>query len=120
MPVKNNTFESIENLGKKAGQVVKQTTAVVGQDIAEQFGLREIPKEEKQEIKKQDKSNLAVINQQIAEIRKKREQKQVEVKQEKKLEAQKKFFEQKKKESLLFKIIKSQKGTKEGVQRVGG
>ena len=53
-----NTFESIENLGKKAGQKVAQTAAVVGQDIAEQFGLKEIPKEEKHEIKKEDKKKV--------------------------------------------------------------
>jgi len=120
MPIKTNSFESIENLGKKAGQMVRQTATVVGGDIAEQFGLKEIPKEEKQEIKKEEKKKVDYLTAQITQIRQKKEQKQVQVKQEKKQEAQSKFFEKKKKESLLSKVIKSQQGTKEGVNRVGG
>lgn len=122
-----NSFETIENLGAKAGQVVKQTVAVVGQDISEQLGLKEISKDKKEEIKKEDQNkkavvarNLDAINKQIAEIKKRREQKQEQVKHVDNQAKKQNEFEKKKKESLLAKIIKSQQGTKEGVNRVGG
>lgn len=122
-----NSFETIENLGAKAGQVVKQTATVVSQDLAEQLGLKEVPKDKKDEIKKDEQNkkalvarNLDAINKQIAEIRKKREHKDEQVKQVDTQVKKQNEFEKKKKESLLAKIIKSQQGTKEGVNRVGG
>jgi len=57
---------------------------------------------------------------QIAQVRRDKQQKQQELKQVEKQEKRQNIFEKKKKESLLSKIIKSQQGTKESVNRVGG
>jgi septal ring factor EnvC (AmiA/AmiB activator) len=135
-----NSFEGIEQVTKSAAQQVKKAVSDVGQDVTESLGLalaqandpdapKELPKSQKQQIKASDqasattiRNNIAKLNQQIAEARKKKEEKQKEIvqTQTKPSEKQKEKFEKSQKESALLKIIKSRKGTKEGMQRASG
>lgn len=121
-----NTFESIENLSKKAAQPVRQAAADVARDVAESFG-QPIPESQKQQIKQDDKTrisriqqNIALINQQMTEARKKREQKWAEQNKQKEQNKQIKQIEKKKEDSVLQKMIKSRTGTKEAMQRASG
>lgn len=120
MPIKADPFETVENLGKKAGQTVQQAVTVIGGDIAEQLGLKEIPKEEKQEIKKAEKKKVDYLTAEIHRLRQKDNQKLAEVKQIEKQEKQQKAFEVKKKKSLLQQVIDRSKGTKEIARTAGG
>lgn len=131
-----NTFENIERLAHKAAQPVKQLAADVSGDIKESMGLasakqtdnaaveklQSIPTKQKQQIKQADKSkisqiqqNIALINQQMMEVRKKREQKQDQDKKQEQRQGAVKQVEKQKKESMWQKIVKSRKGTKEGL-----
>ncbi len=124
-------FESLENLTKKAAQPVKQAATDVARDISESFGfgkvVEQVTPQKKSQIKTGDaahlqqvRQNLARINQEIAEVRKKREQKWAEQNKQGEQTKQIKQVEQQKKESVLQKMIKSRTGTKEAMQRVSG
>lgn len=121
-------FESIENLSKKAAQPVMQAAADVGRDVAESFGFGQTLDENSQtQIKAKDstnlqrtRQNLVRINQEMAESRKKREQKWAEQIKKNEQTKQIKQVEQQKKESVLQKMIKSRTGTKEAMQRASG
>ncbi len=120
-----NTFETIEGITKGVVNDAKQS--ITGQYPSDTPKPQPLPDQQKKAIKSDDsqqiqavRQNLAKINQQIVEIRKKRENKVVQEERKEDQKKQEKQYQEKKKESLLSKIIKSQKGTKEGVNRVGG
>ncbi len=119
-----NTFESIEKLTHQVAQPAGELVKEVAGDVKESMGLGV---EKSQQIKQSDKAkisqikqNIAVINQQMAQERKKREQKwQEQTKQQEQVKQVKKVAE-KKKESVLQRLIKSREGTKEGMPRASG
>ena len=123
-----NSFEGVETIKKGVAGGIKKAVEVTADEVAESLGLKEVKVmtgEEKAEIEKKDREkavltrqNLARINQEIVEIRKKKERKQEQkVQTQRREEAVK---QEKKKESPLMKIIKSQQGSKEAMQRAGG
>lgn len=119
-----NSFETIEGIAKAVGNDAKQSiTGQYPSDTPPQV----LPDQQKKVIKTDDsqkmqtiRQNLAKINQQIVEARKKREQKVVQEEHKQVQEKQEKQFETKKKESVLMKLIKSNKGTKEGLPKASG
>lgn len=127
-----NSYETIEGIAKAAqsglgdmAQDAKQS--ITGDTGTETAAPKTVSDPTKKQIKSDDQAklqqmrqNLAQINQQIQEARKKREHKEVQEEQKKVQEKQFKKQETKKKESVLDKLIKSQQGSKEGVQRVSG
>ena len=133
-------FESLENLTKKAAQPVKQVVSDVISDVVESLGgspvsasgsvpvqksnVTEIDtgKISANERKKlgQIRQNLVRINLEMAEARKKREQKWVEQNKQQEQVKQVKKVEEKKKESVLAKMLKSREGTKESMARAPG
>lgn len=130
MPTPTRTaspFESLEKLTKKAAQPVGQLARDLAGDVAESFG-QQIPDSQKQQISQvgkakvaQIRQNIALINQQMAEARKKREQKwQEQNKQKPPFVPQQRDFGGARKESVLARLIKSRQGTKEGMQRASG
>lgn len=142
----NSLGESFERLGKKAAQPVKQMATDVARDVSESLGFspsnsdsatlehavptKTISSKALGQIKTGDaarlqqiRQNLARINQDIVEARKKREQKYQERTQQaeqKQQQQQVKKVEEVKKESVLQKLIKSRKGTKESMARASG
>ena len=130
-------FESLENLTKKAAQPVKQAAADVAGDVAESLGFGrgleqgqpapQVTPQKKTQINtgdaarlQQTRQDLARINQEMAEARKKREQKWVgQIKQSEQIK-QFKQIEKKREDSVLQKMIKSRTGTKEAMQRASG
>lgn len=140
MPTPTRTaspFESLEKLSKKAAQPVKQAAADVAGDVAESLGFGpaveqgqptvQVSSQKKTQIKTGDaaglqriRQNLARINQEMAEARKKREQKNLPVQPEEQQKKVKKFVEKQQKETVLQKLLKSRSGTKEAMPRAGG
>jgi hypothetical protein len=134
MAIKNNSFETIEGIARAAGSAAKQGIADVAKDASESItgnypsasSGQVLPEQQKIQIKSTDDKKAVAVRQNIAQMNQKQQQfrqqkqqqqnqqvqKQAQVKQEKKFEVQKK-------ESILSKILKSRKGTKEGVNRVG-
>lgn len=121
----------MERMATAAAKPVKKAVSDVVQDVADSFGLadkpKQVPNDQKQQIKQDDQAkaaqirrNIANINAQIAEIRKKKEHESRRVEEHEKQAKKQEKVEKKKEESVLAKIIKSQKGTKEGMQRVSG
>src|SRR3989344_7221124 len=124
------SFESLENLTKKAAQPVKQVAADVMGDVVESLGfgpaveraqsISRVTPQKKAQIQTGDaaklqqiRQNLTHINQEIAEVRKKREQKQVEQTKQSEQTKQIKKIEKKREDSVLAKMLKSREGTKE-------
>ncbi|MDO8488197.1 MAG: hypothetical protein Q7S31_02685 [bacterium] len=119
---------------------IKQTAADVAGDVAESMGLprsteepqieqgqKTVPAAKQKQIKNRDNSklaqtrqNLARINQEIVEARRKRLQTETQTEQVQQQAVQVKENEKMKKESVLSKLLKSRKGTKEAMQRSGG
>lgn len=121
------SLEGMERL-KKAVQPVGQVIAEAQEDVLESLGLKEVKPlsaEEKAELGRKERErtarirqNVARMEQEIAAARKKEEQGR-----EQKKQAQKRaelVRREKRKESPLERIIKSQMGTKEAIQRTGG
>lgn len=119
-------FETIEKLTKKATQPVSRAAADVAGDVAESLGFGRTV-EEKSQIKtgeaaklNQIRQNLARINQEIDEARKKREHPSKPDQALPAKEQMKKFEEKQQKESVLQKLLKSRSGTKEAMPRASG
>jgi len=119
-----NTFETIEGIAKGMGQ--DATQSLTGQYPSPKPQAT-LPTEQKTDIKTDEQKNLQIarqniakINQQIVEARKKRENRVVTEEKKQVQEKQEQKFEAKKKESVLMKLIKSQKGTKEGLPKASG
>ena len=130
-------WESLEKLSKKAAQPVKQAAADVAGDVAENLGFGrdleqgqptpQVTPQKKSRIQTGDaaglqriRQNLARINQEIAEVRKRREQKVDQKQQEQQQKQVKKFEEKQQKETVLQKLLKSRSGTKEAMPRASG
>lgn len=129
-PWSDDTGEKMERMATVVAKPIKKAVSDVTRDVTDSFGLTDLPKQvpndQKQQIKQNDaakmaqiRQNVANMNAQMAEIRKKREQQPVSEK-EKNPPSLKLRKDKEKKESVLMKVIKSQKGTKEGMQRVSG
>lgn len=125
---RNNDFgERLESLGSQVAKPVKKAAEIIAKDVVEQFVPLPLPSEQKEEIKNEDKQkamqirqNINKINQEILEIRKKKEQEMGKAKQQDQNKKQDKKVEEKKKESVLAKLLKSRRGTKESMQRASG
>ncbi len=130
-PWGDDTGEKMERMATVAAKPIKKVVSDVAQDVTDSFGLTDMPKQvpndQKQQIKQDDRAkaaqirqNIAKIDAQMAEIRKKRELESRRVEEHEKHTKKHEVVEKKKEDSALTKIIKSQKGTKEGMQRVSG
>lgn len=128
-PWGDDTGEKMERMATVVAKPIKKAVSDVTRDVTDSFGLTDLPKQvpndQKQQIKQDDQAKAAQIRQnivkidaQMTEIRKKREQQPVSEKE--KNPPSLKLRKDKEKDSALNKIIKSQKGTKEGMQRVSG
>ena len=123
-----NSFEGVETIKRGVVGKVRKTVEVTAREALESLGLKEVKimtDQEKAEIEKKDREkavltrqNLARINWEIAESGKKKERKQEQKAQTQKREEVVK--QERKKESPLMKIIASQQGSKEAMQRAGG
>lgn len=115
-------METIEGIGKAVANSAQKGASDIGSDVVEAItgNAKPLPQQQKQQINKQQAQNLARINQQIADIRKKKEETYKKVEEKKDEKQEEKKFEKKKKENFLMKMIKSRKGTKEGMQRASG
>lgn len=105
--------DALQSLTGNYGQQVEQ-----GQPPVQTQQVKQDEAKKLQEIR----SRLAQINREIEEIRKKREQayRAKQAPQANQAKQEKKMTEQKKKESVLAKLIKSRQGSKESMQRASG
>lgn len=119
----------VSGVKKQARKVVDD----VKRDVVESFGAAQDKSEEEKQaaqkkhetVQKQvagsDRQKLTQIEAEIKRIGEEREKNYLEAnKKTEQVKKQKDWQEQKKKETVLEKQIKSKKGTKEGMQRVSG
>lgn len=129
--IATTSFETIEGIAKAANRGMADVAGDVAQAVSggvdESLQGQVLPSSQKSQIKDQDaqhaaqvRQNIAQINQQIVEARRKRENKVIQTERKTIQENQVKKFEAKKKESVLMKLIKSYKGTKEGLPKASG
>jgi uncharacterized protein involved in exopolysaccharide biosynthesis len=128
-PIIKNSLETIEGVAKTVGGAAQKGMTDVGSDVVESItgNTKPLPNQQKQQIKQDDtqkqqviRQNLVKLNEQIIQARKKREESYKQATQAKEEKKEEKKFEEKKKENFLMKLIKSRKGTKEGMQRASG
>lgn len=138
-PWGDDTGEKMERMATSTVKPIKKAVSDVVRDVTDSMGLTQVqstdgtetpktvPAGQKQQIKQNDaakmaqiRQNVANMNAQMAEIRKKRENESGRVEEHEKQTKKHEVVEKKKEDSALAKIIKSQKGTKEGMQRVSG
>lgn len=131
--------EKMERMATSTVKPIKKAVSDVARDVTDSLGLTQdqstdgietpktVPAGQKQQIKQNDaakmaqiRQNVANMNAQMAEIRKKREHPPAAPEAQPERAREKKIVEQKEKESALMKIIKSQKGSKEAAQRASG
>lgn len=121
------TFEALGGVARAAGQQAARLPGEMLKDIADTVIAPQPPAASQPQVATEEKKqlvvvrqNLARINEQIKQARQAREQRQREpigqMKQAKQIEK----VEQKKKESVLARLIKSREGTKERILRVSG
>lgn len=130
-------METIEGIAKAAGHAAKQGAADVARDVGQSLGggtnedltqgAKTLPAQQKSQIKADDtqkaqaiRQNIARMNQEILELKKQKDNKADRDQQKQVQEKQVKRMDEQKKESMLAKLIKSRKGTKEGVNRMSG
>lgn len=132
----NSSFEKLETLGKMAAKPVKRAVgdaftdalqSLTGNYLQDVEKNQPMPQGQQKNMARDDaqkmqqvRQNLARINQEIVQARKKREQQGQEKDKVKQQVEEKKVFEKKKKESVLQKLIKSRQGSKEAMQRASG
>ena len=136
---KPSPWETIEGIAKSAAKPVKKAVADVGSDVKESLssslssgdeGKKQISAvgqekaaEEQQRILVQTRQNLQEMNAQVKKAREERRHRQEQAgqaAQAKKAEKKKQAIEEKKKETVLQKLLRSRGGTREGIQRAGG
>ena len=133
----SSPFEKLETLGKTAAKPVKRAvgdaftdalqslTGNYPQDVEKnqpmpQGQQKNMARDDAQKMQ-QVRQNLAKINQEIVQARKSREHPPVAPEaQLERARRNEKVVEQKKKESVLQKLIKSRQGSKEAMQRASG
>ena len=143
MAVVSNPFEgSFKNLTTKAAKPIKKAVsdaaravagdvkeAVMGSNLVEEAGLKEIKPDEKQEIEKKQQllmtetaANLKKINDEIKKAREERIKKQTQqVRQADQAVQAKKAEEQKRKEDPIWKkMLKGKMGSREAARNAGG
>lgn len=139
-----NTFESLENMTKKAGSGFKKVASDVAKDAVESLtgtgdydmtGTHEqnqkiLPKGQKQQIQQSDaqklaqmRQNLKTIDQQIVEAHKKRQEQAkqaIQATQAKKTEYKQEQAKKQDKFAAIKAMIKANQGSKEGSIRASG
>jgi len=136
MPAANitkNTFEGIEQITKGGVKQVKKVVETMTTDVKDSFlgEAKPLSPEEKQQLVAQDeqerqkylstvRQNIQKIDEEILRIKKQREQKLSEQNRQQAQIKQRQQVEKKQEESVLAKLIRSKKGTREGIQRASG
>jgi hypothetical protein len=128
-----NSFETIDGITRATGNAVKQGTADVLKDATQSlignYGdeKKTLPPSQKTNIKSDDAKKAAVIRQNIAQMNQQQKQNKQQSMQTKTQavnnqvqEQQVKKFEANKRESVLMKLLKNKKGTRESDPRTGG
>jgi hypothetical protein len=128
-----NSFEGIEQVTKGAANQAKKVVEDVARDVQESIvgDIKPISDQERQQLEQRDqkekdkniaqvRQNLKSINEEMLRIKKERQQNQSRQTQVDNQQKVQKKMEKKKEDSALMQMIKSRKGTKEGMKGASG